>query len=79
MSPQDFGIIKAKPLPLRFKRLERVRVTVVGSGWLRNQWLGVARDRIITLVGVKGDPPVGRRVTATVLRAKHNIYVARVS
>ncbi|MEM2299183.1 MAG: radical SAM protein [Thermofilaceae archaeon] len=79
LSPQDFGIIKAKPLPLRFKRLERVRVAVVGSGWHRNQWLGVARDRVITLVGVKGDPPVGRRVPATVLRAKHNIYVARVS
>ncbi|MEM0119705.1 MAG: radical SAM protein, partial [Thermofilaceae archaeon] len=78
LRPQDFGIAKARPLPLRFRRLERVRVTVVGSGWLRSQWLGVARDRVITLVGVKGDPPVGRRVTATVLRAKHNIYVARV-
>jgi len=78
LKPDDFDIKKAKPLPLAFRRFERIRATVVGPGWLRNQWLGVAGDRVVTLVGGEGEPPIGWKVTATVLRTKHNIYLARI-
>ncbi len=77
LTPEDFGIRRAKPLPLAFRRFERLQARVAGPGWLRGQWLAVAGERIVTLVGVEGEPPVGRRVSAVVLRSKHNIYVAR--
>lgn len=77
LNPDDFGIKRAKPLPLALRKFEKIKVNVVGPGWLRGQWLGVTKNRIVTLVGVSGEPPIGRRVSAVVLRTKHNIYVAR--
>ena len=78
LSPEDFGIRKARALPPSFSRFEKASVRVVGPGWLRGQWLGVGNNRIVTLVGVEGEAPVGRKVYARILRTKHNIYVARV-
>lgn len=78
LRPEDFSIVKTRPLPLRFRRREKVKVKVLELGWLKGQWLGVAHDRVVTLVGVEGYPPVGRKVSAVMLRTKHNIYVARV-
>jgi len=77
LSPQDFGIVRAKRVPIVFRRFERVRLKVVGPGWLRGQWIAAARGRVVTVVGVEGDPPVGRGVSATMLRVKDGIYVAR--
>lgn len=78
LTPQDFGIVRAKRIPLVFKRFERVRAEVVGPGWFKGQWLAAARGRVITLVGVEGEPPVKKVVSAVMLRVKDNIYVARV-
>jgi len=78
LSPRDFGIVRAKRVPLAFHRFERVRLKVVGPGWLKNQWLAAAKDRIVTIVGIEGDPPMGRSVSATVLRVKDGIYIARI-
>lgn len=78
LSPQDFGIVKAKRVPLAFRRFERVRLKIVGPGWLRGQWLAAARGRVVTVVGSEGDPPVGSGVPATILRVKDGIYLARI-
>ncbi len=78
LRPEDFGIRRDRRVPYAFTRFERVGVRVVGPGWLRGQWLGVARGRVVTLVGVKGEPPRGAKVSARVLRVKDNIYVAEV-
>ncbi|MCS7104455.1 MAG: radical SAM protein [Thermofilaceae archaeon] len=79
LRPEDFNIKRTKPLPLTLRRFEKVKVRVVGPGWLKGQWLGVAKNRVVTLVGSRSEPPIGRKVSATVLSAKHNIYVARVT
>ena len=78
LSPKDFRIRRAKPLPLAFSLYEVIRARVKGPGWLRGEWLGVARGRSIALVGAKGEPPLGREVKAVMLRVKDNIYVARI-
>lgn len=79
LRPEDFGIKRARSLPTPFRRFERVSVRVVGPGWLRGQWLGVARDRVVTVVGAEGDPPLLRRVPARILRVRHNICVAELA
>lgn len=77
LSPRDFEIRRAKRLPLAFRRYEKVAVEVVGPGWLKGEWIGVARGRCVAIVGVgREDPPVGSRVKVRILRNKHNIYVA---
>lgn len=75
LNPKDFGIYKTKRLPLIFKRGEKVSARVVGPGWHRGEWLAVAGDRVIAVLGVSGEPPIGSRVKVEILRNKHNIYV----
>jgi uncharacterized Fe-S cluster-containing radical SAM superfamily enzyme len=77
LSREDFGIKPAKRIPMDFQVGERVSVKVVYWGWLKGQWLAVARNRVLTVVGVQRDPPIGSRVKVRVLRTKDNIYVAR--
>ena len=80
LRPEDFGIRRAKELPLAMRRGEVVRAKVVGPGWLRGQALAVARGRVVTVVGVRDhEPLVGQWVKVRVLRVKHNIYVARMA
>jgi len=74
---EDFGIRPAKRLPIPFQVGEKVTARVVYWGWLKGQWLAVARGRVLTVVGVQGDPPANLRVKVRVLRTKDNIYVTR--
>ncbi len=78
LKPEDFGIKKTPRLPYAFRKYEKVGVRIVGPGWLRNQWLGVARNRVITVVGVEGSPPVGAKVPVKILRVKDNIYMGEI-
>ena len=76
LSPKDFGIVKAKSVPKAYKRGEKASVTVAGPGWFKGQWIATGRGRVLTIVGVKGEPDIGRKVKVRVLRNKDNIYVA---
>jgi len=76
IKPEDFGIKKSRRVPIIFQRFEKVGVRIIGPGWLKKQWIGVARKRVITIVGVKGQPPLGETISARILRTKDGIYVA---
>lgn len=76
LSPSDFDIRRARPVPTVFRRFEKAIVKVVGPGWLKGQWLGKAKNRSIAVVGVEGPPPLGKNVGVKILRTKDNIYVA---
>lgn len=75
LSPKDFGIKKVKMLPLIFKRNEKVRVEIKAPGWLKNEMIGVAKNRSITVVNCKAS--IGKFLKVRILRNKHNIYIAR--
>lgn len=77
LKPEDFGIVKDLNVPSSFKRGEKVRVQVVGFGWLRGEMLAVnlRQERIITLVNASG-VEIGSIVPARILTCKDNIYVA---
>uniref|UniRef100_A0A7J3X670 Radical SAM protein n=1 Tax=Thermofilum pendens TaxID=2269 RepID=A0A7J3X670_THEPE len=77
LSREDFGIKPARRVPVAFQRGEKATVRVVYWGWLKGQWLAVARGRVLTVVGVEGDPPLNARLKVRVLRTKDNIYIAR--
>jgi uncharacterized Fe-S cluster-containing radical SAM superfamily enzyme len=77
LKPDDFGIVKDAKMPLRFRKGEKVRVRVVGVGWLRGEKLAVdlRRERMVTLVNAS-HAEVGSTVSARILACKDNIYVA---
>lgn len=77
LSPRDFGIVPARPLPKPYKVGERVSVEVVGPGWFKKESLAVTRkgDRVFMVVG---EAPLGSEAKVTVVRNKDNIYVGRL-
>jgi uncharacterized Fe-S cluster-containing radical SAM superfamily enzyme len=76
LTPQDFGSHECKPLPRVFKRHERVKVKVVGPGWMKGEKLAVARDRVLTIVDADR-VPVGVEVYVRTERVVDGIYIAR--
>ncbi|HVP26716.1 MAG TPA: radical SAM protein [Candidatus Bathyarchaeia archaeon] len=77
LNEDDFGIHKRAMLPISCERHEKIKVEVVGPGWLGNEKLAVtqARDRSLTLINAE-DIQVGAKLKARVLANKHNILIA---
>ncbi|MEM2169212.1 MAG: hypothetical protein QXS10_05705 [Candidatus Bathyarchaeia archaeon] len=76
LRPEDFGINKRPGIPIPYKRLEIVRVKVVGPGWLKGELLAVDLNgtRSITLINARGIP-VGAKIKARII-FKDNIFVS---
>ncbi|MEM0335506.1 MAG: radical SAM protein [Thermofilum sp.] len=78
LKPQDFGIKPARRVPVAFEVGEKTTAKVAYWGWLKGQWLAVARGRVVTIAGVQGPPPINAKVAIRLVRVKDNIYVARL-
>ena len=72
LKPKDFGIHKAKMLPIVMEKGEKVKVDIIAPGWLRNEMLGVARNRCVSIVDCNKQKG---RVKVKIVSNKHNIYV----
>ncbi len=72
--PKDFGIIKCKSLPKKFRVGEKLKLKIEMHGRLKNEMLAIARDRIIQITDT--NKKVGDIVNVKIIRNKHNIYVA---
>ncbi|MDM7934821.1 MAG: radical SAM protein [Methanothrix sp.] len=73
LRPQDFGIERRPMIPSAFQRMEKAWVEIVAPGWVRGEMLGVARNRVVSVVGC----PVKRgSARVQIVSNKHNIYVA---
>jgi hypothetical protein len=79
LRPEDFGIHRRVMLPVLYKKLEKVSLHVVASGWLRREKLAVTvqKDRTVTLINAE-KIPLGAKVKARIIANKHNIYLAEV-
>lgn len=73
--PEDFGIKKAKALPLAYKVGETAKVEVVAKGWMPNEMVAVGKGRCITLIDC--NQPVGKTMKVKILRNKDNIYIGK--
>lgn len=76
LRPEDFGSYRCKPLPRFFKRYEKVKVKVAGYGWMQAEKLGVAKDRVITILNAQRIP-VGKQVYVKIVRTMDGIYLAK--
>jgi len=74
LSPRDFGIVKCKSLPKRFKIGERVKLRLEMYGRIKGEMIGIARDRVIQVVDT--NKKIGEVVNVRIVRNQHNIYVA---
>ncbi len=73
LRPQDFGIEKRCMIPTVFEKKEKTWVEIRLPGWVRGEQLGVARNRVVSVM----DCPVEQgRIRVQIVSNKHNIYVA---
>ena len=76
LSPGDFGSHDSKALPRIFKRYEKVKVKIIGPGWMKGEKLAVARDRVLTVVDAD-NIPAGKELSVRIERVVDGIYMAR--
>lgn len=74
LSPRDFGIVKCKSLPKRFKIGERAKLRLEMYGRIKGEMIGIARDRVIQITDT--NKKIGEVVNVRITRNQHNIYVA---
>jgi uncharacterized Fe-S cluster-containing radical SAM superfamily enzyme len=76
LTPQDFGSFECKAIPRVFKRYEKVKVNVVGPGWMKGEKLAIAHDRVITIVNADR-VPIRAEVYVRMERVVDGIYIAK--
>jgi hypothetical protein len=74
LKKEDFGIHKAKSLPIIFKKGEVVKGKVVLPGWLGNERIISSNGRLITIFNSSAD--IGDLIKAKIVKTKHNLYLA---
>ncbi len=70
----DFGIHHTKKLPVPFKKDDTLKLILSQLGRYPNEKLAFARDRIISVITYS---KLGAKVTAKIVRTKHNIIIAK--
>lgn len=73
ITPQDFGTVRRPMLPRVFTKGERTTVEIRAPGWLRGEMLGVARDRVVSVLNCQ---KTSGNLRVKVVSTKHGIYVA---
>ncbi len=74
LTKDSFNIHKCRSIPIVFKKGEKVKVKIVLPGWLSNEMIGTARDRLITVFN--SNDKVGDKVNCKIVKTKHNLYLA---
>ncbi|MBC7080943.1 MAG: radical SAM protein [Thermoplasmatales archaeon] len=72
--PVDFGIVKCRVLPKKFKVGEKFKFKLEMEGRMKNEMLSFARDRVVSIYTNK---KIGEFVDARIVKNKHNIYIAK--
>jgi len=70
---EDFGVEKKERIQEVFERGDKVKVKVVCPGWIKDQMIGVTKDRCITINNCKGE--IGGTITVKILQNKNNLYL----
>ncbi len=73
ISPQDFGTERRAMLPKVFIKGEKTTVDMRAPGWIRGEQLGVARDRVVSVMGCL---KTSGNLRVKIVSIKHGIYVA---
>jgi uncharacterized Fe-S cluster-containing radical SAM superfamily enzyme len=73
ITPQDFGIEKRPRLQKVFEKGEKTTVDIRAPGWLRGEMLGVARDRVVSVLNCQ---KTSGNLRVKVVSTKDGIHVA---
>jgi uncharacterized protein len=74
LKAKEFEIAKAPRIPEVFKKGEKVKVEIKQPGWFKDQMIGVAKDRCVSIINC--DKKIGDLVNVKILETKNNLYIA---
>ena len=74
LNAKDMGIEKCHRVPEVFEKGEKSSVVIKSKGWAKNQMVGVAKDRCISINNCYAE--IGDKVRIKIMETKNNIYVA---
>jgi uncharacterized Fe-S cluster-containing radical SAM superfamily enzyme len=78
LSPEDFGLEKAPRLHQPYRMGDSLKLTVVGKGLLKHEYLAIPpkKDRVFTLVSKKTNFTSGDVVASKIIRDKDGVLIA---
>ncbi len=74
VNKKDFQVEKRDRIPEVFHKGEKVSVIIKSHGWIKNQMIGVANNRAISVN--KCNAKINDRINVKILETKNNIYLA---
>ncbi len=72
--PLDFNLKKTKPIEKAFEVNEKVNIEIKLPGWYKNQMIGMAKNRLITVLNCNS--PLNSKIKAKIISNDNNIYIA---
>jgi uncharacterized Fe-S cluster-containing radical SAM superfamily enzyme len=78
ISMEDFKVRPDNRVPKPLSAGEKIIAKIYSIGWLRGEFIGYARGRVITIVGIK-DLAEGLELMVRITHDRDNIYLARVA
>ena len=72
--PLDFNLKKTKPVEKAFEVNEKVNIEIKLPGWYKNQMIGMAKNRLITVLNCNS--PLNSKIKAKIISNDNNIYIA---
>lgn len=73
LGPKDYNIYRKNPLPLIFKKDEKIRAECILPGWFDDQTIAIAKNRCITVLS-----KCTNTIYAKIIENKNNIYIAKL-
>ena len=75
LGPIDFKIERSKRVPLVMQRGDILTVEVIMPGWMKNEMIGKANNRTITITECNSN--IGERIKVKILETRDSIYIAK--
>jgi len=76
LGPLDFGIKKTKRLPKVFNKGNKIKVKIMLQGWMKNQMIGVANNRCITIINCNSK--IGDAINVKIIEDKNELYIGEM-
>lgn len=75
LTPKNFGIHPRRPVPIPFRKYEKVTVRIMHPGRVKGEFIATARNRTIQVINTQA--AIGTNVRVQLTRTRGNIFVAK--
>ncbi|MGC9048379.1 MAG: radical SAM protein [Caldisphaera sp.] len=78
--PDELGFRKTTKIEVPYNINEKVKINIIGAGWLRSEYLGVDKNclRVITVISPRLELKDNTEIYGKIIRNKDNIFVAKL-